>query len=191
MVTSRTRVSYEFLVDSFVLFAIAWYGFNVTQDFSGISFSPGDTVVLNVTATNTTWGTALIENKSNGQKVTKSIGSTSPLCFQDVEWIVQDFETNGEHASLANFGNLTFTDAQAGTASGQAVGTSDAAAVNMVDQQNNTAASASTNASTNSSSVTVVYVYASSIQFLKLTFVLAVPLHHHLRPLLIRNIPEP
>jgi hypothetical protein len=72
----------------------AWYEWFPAgaSDFSGISFKTGDSVTITVTASSKTSGTAVIKNNSNGQSVSKSLTSSSALCQQDVEWIVEDFE---------------------------------------------------------------------------------------------------
>ena len=92
--------------------AAAWYEWypDYAYDFSGISFSPGDSVTLTVTASSTTSGTAVITNYSKGKTVTKQITSRSALCEQDAEWIVEDFSSGGL-VPFANFGKVTFTDA--------------------------------------------------------------------------------
>ena len=132
----------------------AWYEWypDYAYDFSGISFEPGDSVTLTVTATSTTKGTAVIKNNSNGKSVSKSISSSSALCEQDAEWIVEDFEEGGGLVPFANFGTVTFTGASAKTASGS-TGPSGA---NIIDiQQGSTVL---TSVSTSGSSVTVQYV---------------------------------
>ncbi|EIW81881.1 hypothetical protein CONPUDRAFT_55157 [Coniophora puteana RWD-64-598 SS2] len=99
----------------------AWYEWypDYAYDFSGISFSAGDVVKLTVTASSTTSGTAVIENTTTGQTVTQDITSSSALCEENAEWIVEDFEENGSLVEFANFGTVTFTDAYATTSSGQ------------------------------------------------------------------------
>ena len=110
----------------------AWYEWypDYAYDFSGITFSPGDSVTLTVTATSTKAGTAVITNNSKGKTVTQHITSRSALCEQDAEWIVEDFEEGGGLVPLANWGTVTFTGASAGTASGS-TGASGATIINM------------------------------------------------------------
>jgi hypothetical protein len=133
---------------------LAWYEWypDYAYDFSGISFKAGDSVTLTVTAKSTTSGTAVIKNNSNGQSVSKSITSSSALCEQDAEWIVEDFEEGSSLVPLANWGTVTFTGASASKSSGS-VGPSSA---NVIDiQQGSTVY---TSVSISGSSVTVKYV---------------------------------
>ena len=127
----------------------AWYEWypDYAYDFSGISFSPGDSVTLTVTASSTTSGTAVITNNSKGKTVTKQITSSSALCEQDAEWIVEDFEEGNSLVPLSNFGTVTFTGASAGGTS-----LSGATIINM--EQNGRVL---TSASASGSSVTVEY----------------------------------
>lgn len=73
---------------------------------------------MTVTASSTTSGTAVIENKSTGQRVTQDLNSTSALCEENAEWIVEDFDEEGGQVPFANFGTVTFTNASATTSSG-------------------------------------------------------------------------
>ena len=132
----------------------AWYEWypDYAYDFSGISFSPGDSVTLTVTATSTKAGTAVITNNTKGKTVTKSITSSAALCEQDAEWIVEDFEEGSSLVPFANFGTVTFTGASAKTAS-SSVGPSGAVLID-IEQSGKVL----TSVSTTSSSVTVSYV---------------------------------
>jgi hypothetical protein len=136
------------------LICSAWYEWfpDYAYDFSGISFKAGDSVTLTVTAKSTTSGTAVIKNNSNGQSVSKSITSSSALCEQDAEWIVEDFEENSGLVPFANFGTVTFTGASAGKSSGS-VGPGSA---NTIDIQQGS--SVLTSVSLSSSAVTIKYV---------------------------------
>jgi len=98
----------------------AWYEWypDYAYDFSGISFSSGDVVKLTVTASSTTSGTAVIENTTTGKTVTQKITSSSALCQENAEWIVEDFEEGSSLVEFADFGTVTFTDASATTSSG-------------------------------------------------------------------------
>ena len=132
----------------------AWYEWypDYAYDFSGISFSSGDSVRVTVTAASTKSGTAKIENLTTGKTVTKSITSSSALCEQDAEWIVEDYEESGGLVPFANFGTVTFTSASAGKSSGSS-GPSGATIID-IEQNGNVL----TSVSTSSSSVTVKYV---------------------------------
>ncbi|GJE98817.1 peptidase A4 family-domain-containing protein [Phanerochaete sordida] len=144
----------DFNVDGSSVSYDAWYEWypDYAYDFSGITFKAGDSVTLTVTASSTTKGTAVITNNSNGKSVSKSISSSSALCEQDAEWIVEDFEEGNSLVPFANFGTVTFTGASAKTAS-SSVGPSSA---NIIDIQQN--GKTLTSVSTSGSSVTVSYV---------------------------------
>ena len=107
----------------------AWYEWypDYAYDFSGIDISTGDDVRITVTSTSNKAGSAVIENLTNGQSVSQSLNapsSTATLGGQNAEWIVEDFDSNGAQVSFANFGQVAFTNAAAGTADGGSVGTS-------------------------------------------------------------------
>jgi len=104
----------------FCVIFLAWFEWfpAAAVDFSGISINTGDTITVTVTASTTKSGTAVIQNKSNGQTVSKSLSSSSGLCEQNAEWIVEDFEEGGSLVTFANFGTVTFTNAVATTFSG-------------------------------------------------------------------------
>ncbi|KZT03719.1 uncharacterized protein LAESUDRAFT_729020 [Laetiporus sulphureus 93-53] len=133
----------------------AWYEWypDYAHDFSGISFSAGDSVQVNVTASSTTSGTAVIKNLSTGQTVTQDLSSSYALCEENAEWIVEDYEEGDSLVAFADFDIVTFRNAYATYASGETTGPSDATLI--VIQQNSVVL---TSASTNSSSVTVTYV---------------------------------
>ena len=127
-----------------------WYP-DYAYDFSGISFSSGDSVQLTVTASSTTSGTAKIENLTTGKTVTKSITSSSALCEEDAEWIVEDYEEDGSLVPFANFGKVTFTSASATSGSGSS-GPSSATIIDIEQD-----GSVLTSVSTTSNSVTITY----------------------------------
>lgn len=102
----------------------SWYEWfpDYAHNFDGISFNAGDVVRLTVAAISTTSGTAIIENLTNGQTVSKDLSYPQyPLCEQDAEWIVEDFESNGSQVPFTNFGTVTFTDAAATKSDGSSV----------------------------------------------------------------------
>jgi hypothetical protein len=131
----------------------AWYEWypDYAYDFSGISISAGDEIKTTVTASSTKAGTAVIENLTTGQTVSKSLSSSYALCEYNAEWIVEDFEEGDSLVSFADFGTVTFSNAEATTSSGT-VGPSGATIIDI--EQN----SVLTSVSTGSSSVTVKYV---------------------------------
>lgn len=94
----------------------------------------------------------MIENNTNGQKVSKSLTSTSPLCQTNAEWIVEDFDAGGSPVPLVDFGTVTFTGAQATTEQGDSVGPAGATIIDMETQEGGGAT-----AEADSSSVTVTY----------------------------------
>ncbi|TVY57597.1 Aspergillopepsin-2, partial [Lachnellula suecica] len=130
----------------------AWYEWypDYAYDFTGITFRSGDTVSLSVTASSATAGTAVIENVTTGQTVSKAITSTSRLGGQNAEWIVEDFEQNGGMVEFANFGTVTFANAVAGYSGG---GTETAAGAEIMDIKQN--GQVLTSSSASGSSVTV------------------------------------
>ncbi|KAG9313784.1 peptidase A4 family-domain-containing protein [Chiua virens] len=133
----------------------AWYEWfpDSAYDFSGINITAGDVMRVTVTASSTTSGNATIENLTNGRTVSTSLNSTSPLCKQNAEWIVEDFQMDGGLVSFANFGTVTFTDAKATGQSGTSYTPSGATLVNI--QQNNQVL---TNVSMHGSSLAILYV---------------------------------
>jgi hypothetical protein len=137
------------------IYLLAWYEWypDYAYDFSGISFSAGDSVTVTVTAASTKSGTAVIKNNTTGKSVSKSITSTAALCEQDAEWIVEDFEEGSSLVPMANFGTVTFTGASAGKSSGS-VTPSGANTINMVNSGGSTTAQTTISGS----SVTVKYV---------------------------------
>lgn len=79
----------------------AWYEWypDYAYDFSGISFSAGDSVTVTVTATTTKSGTAVIKNNTKGTSVSKTITSSAALCEENAEWIVEDYEARLIHSA--------------------------------------------------------------------------------------------
>jgi hypothetical protein len=138
------RVSYDAWYEWFPAFAF---------DFTGITISAGDVITTTVTATTTKSGKAVITNKSTGVTVTKSLTSTSALCQENAEWIVEDFEENGGLVAFADFGKVTFSSASATLATGGTLGPSGATTIDI--EQNSKIL---TSVSTSSSGVTVTYV---------------------------------
>jgi DNA-binding beta-propeller fold protein YncE len=100
----------------------AWYQWfpDDAYDFEGITFSPGDNVVITVSTWDSLQGSASVYNENTRQVVSQQItaGSSAALCQQDAEWIVEDFEENGSPVPFADFGTVTFTGATAQTFSG-------------------------------------------------------------------------
>lgn len=105
-------------------------------------------------ATSTTTGTATVENLTTGRSVshTFSGGTTGTLCETNAEWIVEDFQMNGAQAPFADFGTVTFTNAQA-IENGRAVGPSGAQIMDIMQSGR-----VLTSSSDTSNSVTVSYI---------------------------------
>ncbi|KDR74078.1 hypothetical protein GALMADRAFT_280571 [Galerina marginata CBS 339.88] len=133
----------------------AWYEWypDYAHDFSGLDISSGDEIKITVTASTTKAGKAIIQNLSTGQTVSKSLTSSSALCEQNAEWIVEDFEESGGLVPFANFGTVKFTNAVATIASGGSAGPAGATLIDI--KQNNKVL---TTVSTSSSGLTVSYV---------------------------------
>ena len=106
---------------------------------------------MSVTATSLTGGTATIINESTGQTVSHTFSGQPSLCEYNAEWIVEDFEDNGEPVPFANFGTVTFESAQAMTPTGFKGPMT--ANVIVIEQDGQTL----TNAIVDDSSVTVSY----------------------------------
>jgi hypothetical protein len=110
----------------------AWYEWypDYAYDFSDIDISAGDEIKLTVTASSKSEGKAVIENLTSGKSVSKSLSSSSELCEKNAEWIVEDFEEGDSLVKFADFGTVTFSDAEATTSSGT-VGPSDATVIDI------------------------------------------------------------
>lgn len=100
----------------------AWYEWypNAAENFN-IDLTAGDVIVATVKSSSSSKGVAIIENKSTGQSVTKSLSAPSAsatLGGQNAEWIVEDFNSGGSMVPFANFGQVTFTGTQAKASTG-------------------------------------------------------------------------
>ncbi|KAJ7683796.1 peptidase A4 family-domain-containing protein [Mycena rosella] len=164
--TSLMATGIDFIYFNETITANAWTEVypNPGVDLS-MSVNVGDTIKLTVTATSTTTGTAVVENLSNGQSSTVSLTSPSPLCLENAEWIVEDFQESTFLIPFADFGSITFTDASATTQSGSTVGPSGSGShiINMVQKDAELQVLQFTSASSAASSVTVEYL--TSIPF--------------------------
>ncbi|KZP14588.1 hypothetical protein FIBSPDRAFT_912759 [Athelia psychrophila] len=151
--TAILQTGLDFTISGGAVSYDAWYEWfpDYAYDFSGISFSSGDTVTVTVTASSTTSGSAVIKNKTTGVTVTQQITSTSALCEQNTEWIVEDFEEGGSLVGFADFGSVVFTGASATTTTGS-IGPGSATLIDI--EQNNVIL---TSSSVDDSSVTVMY----------------------------------
>ncbi|KAI0750399.1 aspergillopepsin [Fomes fomentarius] len=152
--TAILQTGVDFTISGSSVSFDAWYEWypDYAYDFSGITFSAGDTVTVTVTASSKTGGTATITNKTKGKTVTHTFSSQPSLCEYNAEWIVEDFESGGSLVPFANFGTVTFTGASATTSSGSTVGPSGATLIDI--KQSNKVL---TSSSVSSNSVTVSY----------------------------------
>lgn len=154
--TAILQTGIDFCIQGGVVSYDAWYEWypDYAYDFSGISINAGDVIRATVDAASLTTGTATVENLSNGQSVTHTFngGTTGDLCEYNAEWIVEDFESNGRLVPFANFGTVTFSNAQA-TDGGSTVGPSGATIMDIM-QRNRVLTSSSDTAD----SVTVKYI---------------------------------
>jgi hypothetical protein len=100
----------------------AWYEWypNSAENFD-LSLSAGDVIVATVKSSSPSKGVAIIENKSSGKTVSKTLtapSSDATLGGKNAEWIVEDFNAGSSQVPFADFGTVTFTGAQAETAGG-------------------------------------------------------------------------
>jgi hypothetical protein len=149
----ETLATHSSLVSLF-LTRTAWYEWysDVAYYFSGITISAGDVISLAVIASSATSGEAIIDNLTNGDTVKQFLTSNTPLCGQNTEWIVEDYEVNGDFVPFANFGTVTFTDAVA-ESSGNFYYPSQGS-LNDIEQNNQVL----TSSSASGSSVTIMYL---------------------------------
>lgn len=95
----------------------AWYEwYPLSAENFDLALSAGDVIVAKVETDSPSKGVAIIENKSSGQSVTKTLSAPSTsatLAGQNAEWIVEDFNTGSSMVPLVNFGRIDFTGAQA------------------------------------------------------------------------------
>lgn len=95
----------------------------------------------------------MITNNTTGKTVTKSLTSSSALCEENAEWIVEDYEEGSSLVTLANFGTVTFTGASAGLVAGGSLGPSTADTIDI--EQNSKIL---TSVTLGTSTVTVKYI---------------------------------
>jgi hypothetical protein len=154
--TAILQTGIDFCIQGSTVSYDAWYEWypDYAYDFSGISISAGNVIKITVDASSKTTGTATVENVSTGKSVTHTFsgGVDGDLCEYNAEWIVEDFESNSSLVPFANFGTVTFENAEA-TTGGSTVGPSGATLIDI--KQSN---SVLTSSSVSGSSVTVKYV---------------------------------
>lgn len=101
----------------------AWYEWypQSAENFN-LGLTAGDVIVAKVQSLSPSKGVAVIENKSTGQSVTKTLSAPSTsatLAGQNAEWIVEDFNTGDTQVPFANFGQVVFSGAQATAGDGK------------------------------------------------------------------------
>jgi len=111
----------------------AWYEWfpAYAEDFTDFKIHPGDVIVASVKTTSTTSGTATIENKTTGHSVSKTLTSVVPLCQENAEWIVEDYEEGWTQVPFADFGTVDFKHAVATTKWGATIGPKGATIVDL------------------------------------------------------------
>ncbi|GKZ33811.1 aspergillopepsin-2 [Aspergillus brasiliensis] len=134
----------------------AWYEWypDYAYNFDSLSISEGDSIKVTVEATSKSSGSATVENLTTGQSVTHTFSGNveGDLCETNAEWIVEDFESGDSLVAFADFGTVTFTNAEA-TSGGSTVGPSDATIMDI--EQDGTVL---TESSVSGDTVTVSYV---------------------------------
>lgn len=131
----------------------AWYEWYPapSYEFTNFPISAGDVIKLSVTLSSLTAGTITIENTTKNKVVTEHVTSTTPLCGQNAEWIVEDYMVGKSMVPFADFGTVTFTNAEA---SGTGDYTPSGATVLDIKQNGKVL----TSTSVSGSSVTIKYV---------------------------------
>lgn len=121
---------------------------------SEMPLSAGEVIKITIDATSKSSGNATIKNFATGKHVTHTfVGNVqSELCEYNAEWIVEDFSTLGGLAPIVDFGNVTFSGAEA-TSGGRIFGPSGASLVDIKQGENVLTSSSVTN-----DSVTIDYV---------------------------------
>ncbi|KAJ5383025.1 Concanavalin A-like lectin/glucanases superfamily [Penicillium concentricum] len=154
--TAILQTGVDFCIQGSQVTYDAWYEWypDYAYDFTGISISAGDVIEVTVTAKSKTAGTAVVKNVTTGKSVTHTFtgGVDGDLCEYNAEWIVEDFESNGELVPFVNFGTVTFSNAKA-TTGGKSVGPSGSTLMDI--KQSNAVL---TKSSITSNSVSVSYV---------------------------------
>jgi len=108
----------------------AWYEWypdaSINFSASQLSLTAGNVISISITATNSGEGVVIMENVTTGQSVTQIVtspDSASDLQGQSVEWIIEAYNpSSGGGPYLADFGSVLFTNAVAGTSSGEKLG---------------------------------------------------------------------
>ncbi|KAJ5902562.1 hypothetical protein N7495_003090 [Penicillium taxi] len=153
--TAILQVGVDFCVQGSEVSYDAWYEWypDYSYDFDNIDISAGDKIKVTVDATSATGGTATVDNITTGKTVTHTFSNVDDgsLCEYNAEWIVEDFESDGELVPFADFGTVTFSSAEAKSGS-TSYGPSSATLMD-IEQDNEVL----TSSSVSRDSVTVTY----------------------------------
>ncbi|KAJ6084470.1 hypothetical protein N7486_011270 [Penicillium sp. IBT 16267x] len=87
-----------------------WYP-NFSLDYDELLVSPGDVIVASVNATSASKGICIVENLTTGESATQAVSapkSTATLAGRSVEWVVEDFSTEGNPVDFVGFGDVQF-----------------------------------------------------------------------------------
>ncbi|ROV87030.1 hypothetical protein VSDG_10026 [Cytospora chrysosperma] len=131
--TAILQTGVDFCYESGDVSFDAWYEWypDYAYDFD-LKISAGDTIVMTVTATSESKGSAVIENSTTGKSVTHTFTSTEgDLCQTNAEWIVEDFEEGLSLVPFADFDEVEFTDAYATLSTGSTASPADASILDI------------------------------------------------------------
>jgi len=153
--TAIIQTGIDFTISNGKVTYDAWYEWwpAFAEDFDNFAVHAGDVIIVTATATSKTSGKVSIENKTTGHTVSKSLTSSSALCLENAEWIVEDYEEGGSEVPFANFGTVNFQHAVATTKWKATVGAKGAQIIDLVLNSK-----VVTSVSTTSSEVTVKYL---------------------------------
>ena len=116
----------------------AWHQWfpEASKQLADFELHAGDVVVATVESTSSSSGTCVLENKSTGQTVTKTVKAPNPtatITGQNTEWIVEDFLSGDAPVPLVDFSEVKFEGCQASGKKGGKVGVADSTPFHMVD----------------------------------------------------------
>ncbi|CAK7212018.1 hypothetical protein SCUCBS95973_001320 [Sporothrix curviconia] len=130
------QVGIDFNIQNGTVSYDAWFEWypDYAYNFVGFPLHAGDVVTLTATATNTTSGLVIIENKTTNQNVMHTfVGEEQPLCRTSAEWIVEDYSVGGGLVDMCDWGRATFTNCEAQQASGSTASLSNATVYDITD----------------------------------------------------------
>ncbi|KAJ3978012.1 peptidase A4 family-domain-containing protein [Lentinula raphanica] len=117
---SILQIGVDCYIVSGVNYNFAWFEWFPQNAFeiTNLPVSPGNTITLRIQVENNTTGIITLTNESTGLTVSGEVAAPNDdaaLQGNTAEWIVEDFEQNGELVPFASFGEVVFTDAAAFT----------------------------------------------------------------------------